>query len=115
MLGPVPTVPASLGDRRVALVHDWLVSTRGGESVLASLCRLFPAAPIFTLVHDASRMPTVIAGRAGGKLNSGRFLDLSGNDWSQLLVTLCHAMGVTDVDKVGELPMKTGPIASLLT
>ncbi|MBI5495827.1 MAG: glycosyltransferase [Deltaproteobacteria bacterium] len=36
---------------RVALVHDWLVSTRGGESVLASLCRLFPGAPVYTLVH----------------------------------------------------------------
>jgi hypothetical protein len=64
--------------------------------------------------HDASRMPTVMAGRAGGRLNTGRFLELPGNDWSQLLVTLCHAMGVTDVDRVGELPMKTGPIPTLL-
>jgi len=36
---------------RVALVHDWLVSQRGGENVLRELCRLFPGAPIYTLVH----------------------------------------------------------------
>lgn len=36
---------------RVALVHDWLVAQRGGENVLRELCRLFPSAPIYTLVH----------------------------------------------------------------
>ena len=36
---------------RVALVHDWLTGMRGGEKVLLSLARLFPAAPIFTLLH----------------------------------------------------------------
>jgi glycosyltransferase involved in cell wall biosynthesis len=36
---------------RVALVHHWLVGMRGGEKVLAALCRLFPQADIFTLVY----------------------------------------------------------------
>src|SRR6185369_16031284 len=36
---------------RVALVHDWLTGMRGGEKVLAALCRLFPDAPVYTLVH----------------------------------------------------------------
>jgi glycosyltransferase involved in cell wall biosynthesis len=36
---------------RVALVHDWLTGMRGGEKVLVSLCRLFPEATIFTLLH----------------------------------------------------------------
>ena len=36
---------------KVALVHDWLTGMRGGEKVLLSLCRLFPDAPIFTLLH----------------------------------------------------------------
>lgn len=42
---------------RVALVHDWLVTWRGGEKVLAALAELFPAAPIFTLFHDERAMP----------------------------------------------------------
>jgi glycosyltransferase involved in cell wall biosynthesis len=36
---------------RVALVHDWLTGMRGGEKVLLSLARLFPHAPIYTLLH----------------------------------------------------------------
>jgi len=40
-----------LGRLRVALVHEWLVSWGGSESVLLSLARLFPDAPIFTAIH----------------------------------------------------------------
>ena len=36
---------------RVALVHDWLTGMRGGERVLEAFCRIFPGAPIHTLVH----------------------------------------------------------------
>jgi len=37
--------------KRVALVHDWLTGLRGGERVLEVLCRIYPDADIFTLVH----------------------------------------------------------------
>jgi len=37
---------------RVAIVHDWLVSMRGGERVLESLCRIYPRADVFTLRYD---------------------------------------------------------------
>ncbi len=36
---------------RVALVHDWLTGMRGGEWVLYEIAKLFPDAPIYTLVH----------------------------------------------------------------
>ena len=36
---------------KVALVHDWLTGMRGGEKVLLSFARLFPDAPIHTLLH----------------------------------------------------------------
>jgi glycosyltransferase involved in cell wall biosynthesis len=36
---------------RVALVHDWLTGTRGGEKVLLELARMYPDAPVFTLFH----------------------------------------------------------------
>jgi glycosyltransferase involved in cell wall biosynthesis len=48
---------------RVAIVHDWLVSMRGAERVLESLCRLFPRAPIFTLRHDRAALSPELAGR----------------------------------------------------
>lgn len=41
----------------VALVHDWLLTWRGGEKVLAALADLFPEAPIYTLLHAPGSMP----------------------------------------------------------
>jgi glycosyltransferase involved in cell wall biosynthesis len=45
---------------RVAFVHDWLVTWRGGEKVLAALLNLYPDAPIYTLFYDSSKMPSEI-------------------------------------------------------
>ena len=42
---------------RVALVHDWLTGTRGGEKVLLELVRMFPGAPVFTLFHFPGSQP----------------------------------------------------------
>ncbi|MBY5534985.1 glycosyltransferase family 4 protein [Rhizobium leguminosarum] len=41
---------------RVAIVHYWLVSMRGGEKVVEELCRMFPQADIFTLVCNRDRI-----------------------------------------------------------
>ena len=55
--------PMALRDVRVALVHDWLTGMRGGEKVLESLCRLFPQAPLFTLVHKRGSVSRQIESR----------------------------------------------------
>jgi glycosyltransferase involved in cell wall biosynthesis len=36
---------------KLALVHDWLTGLRGGEKCLEVLCRRFPAARLWTLLH----------------------------------------------------------------
>lgn len=41
----------------MALVHDWLITWRGGEKVLEAIAELFPGAPIYTLFHEAAGMP----------------------------------------------------------
>ena len=48
---------------RVVLVHDWLVNQRGGENVLLELARMFPKAPIYTLVCDRERIHPELAAR----------------------------------------------------
>lgn len=45
---------------RVALVHYWLVTMRGGENVLEELCRLYPQADIFTHVIVPENISPVI-------------------------------------------------------
>ncbi len=39
---------------KIALVHDYLVQYGGAERVLESFARVFPEAPIYTLVYDAA-------------------------------------------------------------
>lgn len=48
---------------RVCLVHDWLVTYRGGEKVLAVLAELFPKAPIYTLFYDPTQIPPAMKDR----------------------------------------------------
>jgi len=45
---------------RIALVHDWLTGMRGGEKCLEVLCRRFPDARLFTLLHAAESTSPVI-------------------------------------------------------
>lgn len=54
----IPSAP------RVALVQEWMVTWGGSESVVASFARLFPDAPIHTLVHAPDlRVRETFAGR----------------------------------------------------
>jgi glycosyltransferase involved in cell wall biosynthesis len=53
-------MPDALSHLKVALVHDWLVTYRGGEKVLEALCRLFPTAPIHTLFFERGSQPLSI-------------------------------------------------------
>jgi glycosyltransferase involved in cell wall biosynthesis len=45
---------------KTAIVHDWLTGMRGGEKVLEAICDLFPAAPIFTLLHNRGSVSSKI-------------------------------------------------------
>src|SRR3974377_2437530 len=45
---------------RTVLVHDWLTGMRGGEKCLEVLCRRWPNARLFTLLHQRGRVsPTI--------------------------------------------------------
>ena len=64
--------------------------------------------------HNANPAITLVAGSGGGKLKTGRLLELGPtNDFAQLLCTACHVMGLPDVTRVGDLG-KEGNIPALL-
>jgi len=42
---------------KVAIVHDWLITYGGAERVVDQLHRIFPDAPIYTLIYDKNKMP----------------------------------------------------------
>lgn len=51
-----------LDGMRVALVHDWLTGMRGGEKCLEVLCKAFPQATLYTLIHCRGALsPTIEA------------------------------------------------------
>lgn len=60
MIGRTSLLPPK---HRVALAHDWLTGMRGGEKVLELLCRRFPEAPLWTLLHVPNTVSDVIANR----------------------------------------------------
>lgn len=49
-----------LSGLRVALVHDWLTGMRGGEKCLEVLCRAFPDATLYTLIHRRGSLSPAI-------------------------------------------------------
>lgn len=50
-------------DRRVALVHDYLLVMRGAERTFAVIAADWPDAPVYTLLYDAKTMREAMGGR----------------------------------------------------
>jgi hypothetical protein len=65
--------------------------------------------------HDIKNVPFVFAGGAAGRLKGGRYLKVASPRHNRVLVTACHAMGLTQIEKYGSLDNATGPLPGLLT
>jgi hypothetical protein len=67
--------------------------------------------------HDLTLMPYVLAGSAGGVITPGRLLDFTQNrrDNNQLLVSIGHALGASDLTAFGDASGATGPLPGLVT
>lgn len=48
---------------KVAVIHDWLNTYRGGERVLEAILEIFPSAEIFTLFYEKGRTSKTIESR----------------------------------------------------
>ncbi len=60
---PIASARRGAGPLRVAIIHYWLVTMRGGERVVERLLHLFPDADIFTHVYDPSAVSDIIRAR----------------------------------------------------
>lgn len=65
--------------------------------------------------HDISNVPFVFAGGAAGRMSGGRYLRVTSMRHNRVLVTACHAMGLTDVSQYGSTDTESGPIPTLLS
>jgi hypothetical protein len=65
--------------------------------------------------HSFKSTPFVIAGGAAGAIPVGRYLEYNEQvEHNRLLVAMCNAMGLSDVQKFGNIDNGSGPLARLL-
>lgn len=60
--------------------------------------------------HTSKKMMFMIAG-GGGAIQTNRYLNFSGRSHNDLLLTLCHLMGQTDVKEFGDPELSGDPLA----
>jgi hypothetical protein len=63
-------------------------------------------------MHDGKSVPFILAGKAGGFLRTGRYLNFNGAPHQKLLVSICQAMGLTN-PTFGDPAHGTGPLEGL--
>jgi glycosyltransferase involved in cell wall biosynthesis len=97
---------------RAAIVHYWLLNWRGGEKVLESLCRLLPAADIFTLFYN----PCAVSAEIRRHNVTASFLNPLRRHYRQLLPLMPLALEQFDLrgyDLV--ISSESGPAKGVLT
>jgi hypothetical protein len=99
---------------RFAFLLDQLAATPDvdGRSVLDNTLVIWGSELGVGWTHDISNVPFIVAG-ATDLLNGGRYLSGSVIGHGRLLVSACHAMGLTDVEQYGSLDTGSGPIPGL--
>ncbi len=65
--------------------------------------------------HTHLDIPWVMAGSAGGKLRTGRFIEYGDKPHNNLLLTVLHAFGMSSVKSFGAPENCTGTLSDLLT
>jgi hypothetical protein len=100
---------------RIAHLLDRLAATpdSDGRTVLDNTLVIWGSELGRAWDHDISNVPFVFAG-ATDLLNGGRYLSGSVISHNRVLVTACHAMGLTDVNEYGSLDTGSGPVPGVL-
>ena len=65
--------------------------------------------------HSETRIPFVLAGGAGGAIQTGRWLRRGPLFHNRLLVSICNAMGMTEVDTFGDTDEGSGGFPDLVS
>lgn len=100
---------------RVAIVHYWFVSRRGGERVVEALCELFPQADLFALVADRTTMAPALQKH---KLTTSFLQSLPGSrKWHRYMLP-CYPLAVEQFDLRGYdlvISLESGPAKGIIT
>lgn len=64
--------------------------------------------------HAGYPFPIVMAGGGGGRIETGRYLNYDQTPHAALLVSICHAMGLPEIESIGDVDPDTGPLQGLV-
>jgi len=64
--------------------------------------------------HNMGRSPIIMAGKAGGALRTGRFLNFDGQQHVKLLVAIAQLMGMSATTSIGDRVTNSGPLTGLV-
>jgi hypothetical protein len=97
---------------QIAYVLDQLAAVQqtDGSSLLDSTLLLWGNELGAGNSHSYKDIPWLLAGGAGGALQTGRYLQFHDRPHNDLLLSICHAMGLRDTTTFGIPPLCTGPL-----
>jgi hypothetical protein len=100
---------------QVAYILDRLAAVResDGSSMLDNTVLLWGNELGVGNSHSYTNIPWLLAGGAGGYFKMGRFLQFNDQPHNNLLLSICHAMGLSDVGSFGIPALCTGPLAGM--
>jgi hypothetical protein len=100
--------------QQVAYLLGKLDGINEGTSTLLDNTLLVWGRELGNTSHNMDRVPFIMAGKAGGGLRTGRFLNYDYKQHAKLLVSIAHLMGMTTTTKVGNRQTDMGPLTGLL-
>lgn len=99
---------------QLAYLLDGLAAVPEGDGTMLDHTLVFVCSEIAVgPTHSHRDMPFILAGGAGGALDTGRYVQLADRQHNDLLVTMLNAMGFEE-SSYGHPDFNRGPIAGLL-
>ncbi|HEY4187061.1 MAG TPA: DUF1552 domain-containing protein [Polyangia bacterium] len=100
--------------QQIAYLVGQLDAVNEGNGTLLDNTLIVMGRELGSTSHRMDRSPLLMIGKAGGALQTGRFLNYDKQDHVKLLVSICQLMGMSSVNSVGDRIMSSGPLSGLL-
>jgi hypothetical protein len=97
--------------QQIASLLMALDSVQEGNGTLLDNCLVVCGRELGSTAHRMDRVPFLIAGKAGGALQTQRFLNFDKQQHAKLLVSIARVMGLDSLNSVGNRQMDSGPLA----
>jgi uncharacterized protein DUF1552 len=99
--------------KQVAYLLQQLDSVNEGSGTLLDNTLVVWGRELGSTSHRMDRVPLIIAGKAGGALRTGRFLNFEKQDHAKLLVSIGQLMGLP-MTSIGDIKPNSGPLSGLV-